>query len=109
MITHPKRLGAYKVAAHLVLAHKESSITMTSRMMVTVFVLLVIYFTAAPSEAGFWKRISTTTSTKYIVPTTLTETITVASTCYSAVNVTASCRKKREFDIDQILPSPPSR
>ena len=69
-----------------------------------------------------WKKISTTTSTKYIVPTTVTSTTTVASTCYSPVNVTGGCRRKRDkpsiinmdeemtelFDIDHILPSSPS-
>ena len=88
----------------------------------TIFVLLVLLLALTADGVKLWKKLSTTTSTKYIVPTTITTTLTVASTCYSPVNVTGGCRRKRDkptiidmdeempvlFDIDHILPSPPS-
>ena len=100
--------------------HQRPSIIMKTTII--IFTLLVLLALTADG-VKLWKKLSTTTSTKYIVPTTITTTLTVASTCYSPVNVTGGCRRKRDkptvinmddemtihhFDIDEILPSPSS-
>lgn len=72
---------------------------------------------------GLSRLIPMSTSVKYVVPT-VTSFTTVAVTCYSAVDVTGQCRRRRRrhlavgdepviltgdgemFDIDTILPTP---
>ena len=72
---------------------------------------------------GLSRLIPMTTSVKYVVPT-VTSFTTVAVTCYSAVDVTGQCKRRRRrhlavgdepiiltgdgemFDIDTILPTP---
>ena len=72
------------------------------------------------AEAGIERLLATTSTSTRFVLSTVTATSTRSYTCYSTVNVTGACRRRRlasekpiilslddEVDIDSILPSAP--
>lgn len=100
------------------------------KVSVAIYILLLnILVVLADDESnrffagGLSRLIPMTTSVKYVVPT-VTSFTTVAVTCYSAVDVTGQCKRRRRrhlavgdepiiltgdgemFDIDTILPTP---
>ena len=74
------------------------------------------------AEPGIERLLATTSTSTRFVLSTVTATSTKSFTCYSTVNVTGDCRRRRlaaekpiilsmddEVDIDSILPSAPVR